>query len=55
MKNIGVFYLKIFSFWGVKFSIYLNMRVFLMYIICLLVLGKVLLQHKSIDIFLLSH
>ena len=30
MKNIRVFYLKIFSFLGVKFSIYLNRRVFVM-------------------------
>ena len=32
MKNISlrVFYLKIFSFLEVKFSIYLNMRVFVM-------------------------
>ena len=31
MKNIRVFYLKIFSFFGVKFSIYLNRCVFVMY------------------------
>ena len=30
MKNIRVFYLKIFSFLKVKFSIYLNRRVFVM-------------------------
>ena len=30
MKNISVFYLKIFSSWGVKFSIYLNRSVFVM-------------------------
>ena len=30
MKNIAVFYLKIFSFLEVKFSIYLNRRVFVM-------------------------
>ena len=30
MKNIRVFYLKIFSFFGVKFSLYLNRRVFVM-------------------------
>ena len=30
MKNIRVFYLKIFSFLEVKFSIYLNRRVFVM-------------------------
>ena len=30
MKNIGNFYLKIFSFLEVKFSIYLNRRVFVM-------------------------
>ena len=30
MKNIKVFYLKIFSFLVVKFSIYLNRRVFVM-------------------------
>ena len=30
MKNIGDFYLKIFSFLEVKFSIYLNRRVFVM-------------------------
>ena len=30
MKNIKVFYLKIFSFLEVKFSIYLNRRVFVM-------------------------
>ena len=30
MKNIRVFYLKIFSFSEVKFSIYLNRRVFVM-------------------------
>ena len=31
MKNIRVFYLKIFQFLEVKFSIYFNRRVFLMY------------------------
>ena len=30
MKNIRVFYLKIFRFLEVKFSIYLNRRVFVM-------------------------
>ena len=30
MKNIRVFYLKFFSFLVVKFSIYLNRRVFVM-------------------------
>ena len=30
MKNIRVFYLKIFGFLEVKFSIYLNRRVFVM-------------------------
>ena len=30
MKNMGDFYLKIFSFLEVKFSIYLNRRVFVM-------------------------
>ena len=30
MKNIRVLYLKIFSFLEVKFSIYLNRRVFVM-------------------------
>ena len=30
MKNTRVFYLKIFSFLEVKFSIYLNRRVFVM-------------------------
>ena len=30
MKNIRVFYLKIFSFWRWNFSIYLNRRVFVM-------------------------
>ena len=30
MKNIRVFYLKIFRFCEVKFSIYLNRRVFVM-------------------------
>ena len=30
MKNIRVFYLKIFVFFEVKFSIYLNRRVFIM-------------------------
>ena len=30
MKNIGVFYLKIFRFLEMKFSIYLNRRVFVM-------------------------
>ena len=30
MKNIGDFYLKIFSFLEVKLSIYLNRRVFVM-------------------------
>ena len=30
MKNIGVFYLKIFRFFGMNFSIYLNRRVFVM-------------------------
>ena len=30
MKNVGDFYLKIFSFLEVNFSIYLNRRVFLM-------------------------
>ena len=32
MKNIRIFYLKIFSFLEVKFSTYLNRRVFVMYI-----------------------
>ena len=32
MKNIGNFYLKIFSCLEVKFSIYLNRRVFIMYL-----------------------
>ena len=31
MKHIRVFYLKIFSFLEVKFSIYLNRRVFVMF------------------------
>ena len=31
MKNIRVFYLKIFSFLEVKFSIYLTRRVFVMH------------------------
>ena len=31
MKNIRVFYLKKFSFLEVKFSIYLNRRVFVMF------------------------
>ena len=30
MKNIPIFYLKIFGFLDVKFSIYLNRRVFVM-------------------------
>ena len=30
MKNIRIFYLKIFKFLVVKFSIYLNRRVFIM-------------------------
>ena len=30
MKNIRIFYLKIFPFLVVKFSIYLNRRVFVM-------------------------
>ena len=30
MKNISVFHLKIFSFLEVKFTIYLNRRVFVM-------------------------
>ena len=30
MENIKLFYLKIFSFLEVKFSIYLNRRVFVM-------------------------
>ena len=30
MKNIGSFYLNIFLFWYVKFSIYLNGHVFVM-------------------------
>ena len=36
MKNIRYFYLKIFSFWVVKFSVYLNRHVFVMHtnIIC---------------------
>ena len=28
MKNIRIFYLKIFIFWVVKFSVYLNRHVF---------------------------
>ena len=31
MKNIRIFYLKIFIFWVVKFSIYLNRHVFVMW------------------------
>ena len=31
MKNMGGFYLKIFKFLEVNFSIYLNRRVFVMY------------------------
>ena len=34
MKNIRAFYLKIFSFLEMKFSIYLNRHVFVMYILC---------------------
>ena len=30
MKNIRIFYLKLFQFWVVKFSVYLNRRVFVM-------------------------
>ena len=30
MKNIILFYLKIYHFWVVKFSVYLNRRVFVM-------------------------
>ena len=30
MKNIRVFYLIFFQFWEVKFSIYMNRRVFVM-------------------------
>ena len=36
MKNIRFFYLKIFIFWVVKFSVYLNRRVFVMKISSLL-------------------
>ena len=32
MKNIRVFYLKIFRFFGAKFSIYLNRQVFVMFV-----------------------
>ena len=32
MTNIRVFYLKFFQFLEVKFSIYLNMRVFVMFV-----------------------
>ena len=31
MKNIRIFYLKIFIFWVVKFSVYLNRHVFEMH------------------------
>ena len=31
MKNIRFFYLKMFSFFRVKFSIYLNRRIFIMW------------------------
>ena len=34
-ENIGVFYLKIFQFLEMKFSIYLNRRVFVMKFSCL--------------------
>ena len=33
MKNIRIFYLKIFKFLVVKFSIYLNRRVFVMWVV----------------------
>ena len=41
MKNIRVFYLKNFSFLEVKFSIYLNRRVFVML--------KILLHDNSVE------
>ena len=34
MKNIRIFYLKIFISWVVKFSVYLNRNVFVMYSFC---------------------
>ena len=34
MKNIRVFYLKIFNFLEMKFSVYLNRRVFVMGALC---------------------
>ena len=34
MKNIRIFYLEIFTFLVVKFSIYLNRRVFVMNVVC---------------------
>ena len=34
MKNIGDFYLKIFSFLEMKFSMYLNRHVFVMFFLC---------------------
>ena len=40
MKNIGDFYLKLFIFLEVKFSIYLNRRVFVMYLNAYIVILK---------------
>ena len=37
MKNIGVFYLKSLGFLEVKFSIYLNRRVFVMLVVVFII------------------
>ena len=37
MKKYQNFYLKIFIFCFVKFSVYLNRRVFVMFVLCLMV------------------
>ena len=48
MKNIRIFYLKIFLSLVVKFSIYLNRRVFVMFYYFLLVYVSIIIRKGSI-------
>ena len=45
MKNVRIFYLKIFPFLVVKFSIYLNRHVFVMKIVGIAVLRLILFTY----------
>ena len=54
MKNIRVFYLKKFSFLEVKFSIYLNRRVFVMIKFVSFMESEILVNNTTLFVLFLS-